>query len=82
VAAGANPLTENRRWEDIKLDCRAAVLDRLNKHLIFAADEYPMSEVIPKPNRDIQKLYPSVWEAFNELGDRRHAAERRHKEQR
>ena len=31
-------------------------------------------ERLPKPVQDFRKLYPEVWKAFNELGDRCHAA--------
>jgi 4-carboxymuconolactone decarboxylase len=31
-------------------------------------------ERLPKPVQDFRKRYPEVWKAFNELGDRCHAA--------
>lgn len=31
-------------------------------------------ERLPRPVQDFRKLYPEVWKAFNELGDRCHAA--------
>ena len=33
-----------------------------------------MSQELPKPIQEIQKLFPTVWKAFNELGDRCHQA--------
>src|SRR2546430_9709140 len=33
-----------------------------------------MSRELPKPIEEIRKLYPTVWKAFNDLGDRCHEA--------
>jgi 4-carboxymuconolactone decarboxylase len=33
-----------------------------------------MPQELPKPIQEIRKLYPTVWKAFNELGDRCHEA--------
>jgi len=33
-----------------------------------------MPRQLPKPTEELQKLYPAVWQAFNELGTRCHEA--------
>jgi 4-carboxymuconolactone decarboxylase len=33
-----------------------------------------MSRELPKPIEEIRKLYPTVWKAFNDLGNRCHEA--------
>src|SRR5438876_4347909 len=33
-----------------------------------------MSRELPKPIEEIRRLYPTVWKAFNELGERCHDA--------
>ncbi len=33
-----------------------------------------MPRQLPKPTEELQKLYPAVWKAFNELGNRCHEA--------
>jgi len=33
-----------------------------------------VSRELPKPIEEIRKLYPTVWKAFNDLGDRCHEA--------
>src|SRR5436189_4583042 len=34
-----------------------------------------MSRELPKPIEEIRRLYPTVWKAFNDLGERCHEAD-------